>query len=72
MKSNLRFGLVLDRPALLKISAILLKYPTLEDDFFRIFMDKTNAKFLHIIAINLHKNEKTGIFCFKVYSFVSR
>ena len=28
MKQNLRFGLVLGRPAILKISAILLKYPT--------------------------------------------
>ena len=33
MKPNLRFGLVSDRPAVLKISAILLKYPTFEGVF---------------------------------------
>ena len=28
MKQNLRFGLILGRPAILKMSAIILKYPT--------------------------------------------
>jgi hypothetical protein len=30
--------------AVLKISAILLKYPTFKDVFFHVFMDKTTSK----------------------------
>ena len=56
MNPNLRFGLVLDRPAGLEISAFFLKYPSFEGGFFCILMDKTSIKleFLHIVVIGFH------------------
>ena len=50
MKQNLRFGPILGRPAVLIISAILLKHPTFEGGFL-FFMENTNIKieFLYIV-----------------------
>ena len=42
MKQNLRFGLPFGRPAALKISTMLLKYPTL-GAFFHVFTIETNC-----------------------------
>ena len=47
MKPNLIFGLVLDRLAGLKLSVILLKYPTFEGVFSIIFWEnRKNQKAL--------------------------
>ena len=57
MKQTLRFGLVLGRPVLHKISAILLKYATFGNG---VFMGKTNLK---VYIKSLH-------YCFEMYCFV--
>ena len=56
MNHNLKFGVVLSQPAILKISA---------------FLGKTNTKleFLNIVALYIyqHKHDETVNFCFKLF-----
>ena len=71
MKHDFRLRLDWDRPAVLKISTILLKYPP---TFFHVFIEKNKYKIRVSVhcnvcikkLINICKCEKTVIFFFKV------
>ena len=53
MKQNLRFGIFLSLPTVLKISAILLKHPTFDDGFFMFSLVKQiqNLRFCTFIVL---------------------
>ena len=70
MKQNLRIGLVLVRPLVLKITAILLKYPTFEDGLV-IFHGQKKYKIRVSVNCSVHtkKSEKISILTLKCTHF---
>ena len=70
MKQPMRFGLVLGRPAVLKIYAIFLKYPIFEGVFFIFSCAKPTEH--QTFCTKLINSEKIVNRCFIVYFFGSK
>ena len=70
MKQHMRFRLVLGRPAVMKIYAILLKYPIFEGGFFLSFHVQNQQKIR--LCTKLINSEKIVNHCFLVYFFGSK